>query len=293
MTYQEPARGQPVPHRTPARGVRVVLGAFCALTAAGFTALFALSGQTDETFAWTIQPPATAAFLGAGYGAGFVLSVLALRSADWAQVRVPYLTVLTFTWLTTIATALHADRLHMVTPGNGPLAAPAAWFWVAVYVVVPVAMLVTVLRPTDGRAPAGDVSASATAVPFPRWLAAMLGVIGVLLLGVGTALYLAPSTAGALWPWALTPFTSRAVAAWLIAFGVAVALCLRDGDLARLRVATAAASVFAALQLVTVVRFADEVDGSASMAVYVLTMVCLGIAGLTGWALGRPTAARR
>ena len=117
------------PARTPAPvhpgpGVRGLLATFCLLTAAGFVALVLLAHSTDRTFAWTIQPAATAAFLGSGYGAGFVLSVLCLRSHDWRAVRVPYLTVLVFTWLTTLATFVHLDRMHVVTPGTGPFAVP-------------------------------------------------------------------------------------------------------------------------------------------------------------------------
>lgn len=41
--------------------------------------------------------------------------------------------------------------------------------------------------------------------------------LGVLLFGLGAALYLVPSVQSVLWPWPLTPLTARAVAAWLVA----------------------------------------------------------------------------
>src|SRR5690349_22833 len=72
-----PATASPTRRLLPA--MRVLLIAFCMLTALGFGSLYLLAGNTANTFAWTIQPPLTAAFLGAGYGAGFVLSVLSLR----------------------------------------------------------------------------------------------------------------------------------------------------------------------------------------------------------------------
>src|SRR3954453_3681477 len=92
--------------------MRVLLVVFAVLTAMAVVALFVLSGQTDQTFAWTIQPPLTAAFLGAGYAAGFVLVVLALRDPVWAHSRVPVLTILAFVALTLVATLLHIDRFH-------------------------------------------------------------------------------------------------------------------------------------------------------------------------------------
>ncbi len=43
--------------------MRALLMVFCALTALAVVALFVLSDNTSETFAWTIQPPITAAFI--------------------------------------------------------------------------------------------------------------------------------------------------------------------------------------------------------------------------------------
>ena len=143
-------------HLLPA--MRVLLGAFAVLTALATVALFVLAGSTEQTFAWTIQPPLTAAFLGAGYAAGFVLVVLSLRArsgrtpgagADDLRVR-------------------RADpRGHAAAPRPAALRRRVrrararwrrrpAWFWLAVYVVVPVAMLVLLVRAgaRAGRRPA-------------------------------------------------------------------------------------------------------------------------------------------
>jgi hypothetical protein len=56
--------------------MRALLVAFSVLTALAVGALFVLSTATDRYFAWTIEPPLTAALLGAGYAAGCVLVVL-------------------------------------------------------------------------------------------------------------------------------------------------------------------------------------------------------------------------
>ncbi|MEO8611473.1 MAG: hypothetical protein ABI690_26480, partial [Chloroflexota bacterium] len=50
--------------------------------------LFFLSERTDEFFAWTIQPPLTAAFLGAGYWAVTLAAILAIRQPEWTKVRI-------------------------------------------------------------------------------------------------------------------------------------------------------------------------------------------------------------
>ena len=53
-------------------GTRRLMGAFSLLTALASVVLFVLSASTEKYFAWTIQPPVTAAFLGAAYAAGCV-----------------------------------------------------------------------------------------------------------------------------------------------------------------------------------------------------------------------------
>lgn len=265
--------------RRPLVAVRVLLVAFCCLTAAGFVSLFGLASRTAETFAWTIDPPVTASFLGSGYGAGFVLSLMAVRTRAWADIRVPYLTVLVFTWATAGATFLHLDRMHFTTPGEGPVAEPAGWLWTAVYVVIPLAMA-ALLWPQE-RSPGPDPSPR---IPFPTWLRLALVVEGVILLVVGATLFVSPASAPQLWPWPLTPLTARVVAAWLLAFAVAAAVSQRVRDLARLRTATVAYAVFGALQLVTLARFAPQVRWQEAVAwVYVTGALTVTATGLVGW----------
>src|SRR3954454_14895582 len=136
--------------------MRALLVIFSVLTALAVGALYVLAERTQDYFAWTIQPPLTAAFLGAGYAAGFVLVVLSLRDPVWVHSRVAVLTILVFVVLTLVATLLHLDRMHFSAEFTGrPLMAQAAaWFWFAVYVAIPVLMLVA-LYPQE-RAPGRD-----------------------------------------------------------------------------------------------------------------------------------------
>ncbi|NEK59735.1 hypothetical protein GCU56_17920 [Geodermatophilus sabuli] len=271
--------------------MRLLLAAFSLLTAMAVVALFVLAEQTDETFAWTIQPPLTAAFLGAGYAAGCVLVALSLRDAVWARTRVPLLTILVFVVLTLAATLLHLDRFHFSAEfAAGPaIARAAAWFWLAVYVVVPLAML-ALLLPQE-RAPGTDPPARA---PVPAVLRGLLGAESVLLTAVGAALFAAPSTATTLWPWPLTPLTARVVAAWLVAFGVATALAAIAGDLERLRTAAIAYTVFGVLVAVAVARFAGTVEwGEPAAWVFAVAVVAVVGTGAAGWRLAPTPEGRR
>jgi hypothetical protein len=100
---------------------------------------------------------------------------------------------------------------------------------------------------------------------------------------VGLVLYVAPATAEHIWPWALTPLTARAVAAWLIAFG-ATAGVAAFGDLERLRAGTVAYTVLGGLVLIALARFPGTVDwGRPVTWVFLATAVAATATGAIGW----------
>jgi hypothetical protein len=233
-------------------GTRRLLRAFSLLTALAFVVLFVLSASTEQHFAWTIQPPATAAFLGAAYAAGCVLVILAVRAGTWAALRIPYVTIAVFAVLTLLATMLHIDRFHFGSPGG--VARFAAWLWLAVYVVVPVLMVIMLVAQERRIGVNSDVT-----VAVPRFLSAALLAQGVLLFGLGATLYLVPSLQSVLWPWPLTPLTARAVAAWLVAFGLGAALASRATDLGRLEISAWSYGLMAVLELVVVIRHLEVI----------------------------------
>src|SRR4051812_36527265 len=146
MDPHDPARS-PTDEVRP--GTRRLLMAFLALTLLAVNQLFVLSDVADRFWAWPIPTEMTAAFLGAAYSAGFVLSALALREHRWSRIRVPVLTVTVFTVLTGIGTLDHAHKLRLM---SGELVAQAAaWVWLAVYVVIPFACVLVVVRQERDR----------------------------------------------------------------------------------------------------------------------------------------------
>ncbi|WP_164704461.1 hypothetical protein [Blastococcus litoris] len=270
--------------------MRALLASFAVLTALATGALYVLAENTAETFAWTIDPPLTAAFIGAGYAAGFVLVVLSLRDPVWAHSRVAVLTIFVFVVLTLVATLLHINRMHFDDDFGdlGALAKGAAWFWLAVYVVIPVAMAVLLVH--QERAPGEDPEPTH---PVPVVLRFALAVESAVLLVVGALIYLDPATATWVWPWDMPPFTARVVAAWLLAFGLATALAALGGDLRRLRTAAIAYTVFGALVLVAVARFPDTLDWDEAPAwIFVGMAAAVVLTGAAGWRAA-PAASRR
>ena len=81
--------------------------------------------------------------------------------------------------------------------------------------------------------------------------------------GLGAVMYVEPSTAGDLWPWALTPLTARAVSAFLIGFAAAAAYAAWDNRLEPFAGAAYAYAALGALELLAAAVFSGDFDGGA------------------------------
>jgi hypothetical protein len=265
-------------------GTRGLLAAFAGLTALATYRLVVLGGQTEHSWPWTVQNRATVGFLAAAYAAGFVLSALALRQRSWRQVRVAVTTVTGFTLLTLVPTVLHAHRLHLADPDPGTRA--VAWFWIAVYVLVPLVGLLVLGGQQSGRCEPDVVR-----TPLPARLRTVLAVQGAVLLTAGLGLFVGggathhgASVGHDFWPWALTPLSAQALGAWLIAFGIGVALVLREGDLARLRVPAIAYTAFGAFQWTALIATRSQMEGpSPAVWVYGALLAVVVLTGGYGW----------
>jgi hypothetical protein len=241
--------------------------------------LFVLTGYTDQFFAWTISHPLTAAFLGAAYWASLPLVYLSSRQKEWARARVAVFGVLIFTVLMLAATLIHLDRFHLFDPGLP--ARLAAWVWLAVYVVVPPALVV--LPVLQMRVPGGDPVRQA---PLPGGFRAVLAVQSLVLLLVGVILFILPSAP--VWPWQLTPLTGRAVAAWLVGIGAITAHVCWENDWGRVHAAMIAVTWLGLLELLAVVRYPALVAWNTPHAViYVIFLLSLLAVGCYGWFAGR------
>lgn len=257
-------------------GMRGLLLVFGLLTLLAVGVLYILAEDADRYFAWEVSPPITAAFLGGGFGAGFVLVLLIRRERAWANARVGILTILLFVVLMLLATLLHLDRFYFGS--SEAIERFAAWFWLFIYVIVPLAMLA--LLAVQVRVPGSDPPRQRT---LPSWFAWLIGLQGTVMAITGAGLFIAPRVVGTVWPWVLTPLTGRAVGAWLIALGVGLALVIREHDLIRLRATMPAYAVFGALQLGALARFTEQVRWGAAAWVYTLVTTSILAAGLYGW----------
>jgi hypothetical protein len=257
---------------------RLLVTASALVLLAGFQ-LFVFTGKTGSFFPWTIANPLAAAFLGGCYWAAVPIEALAGRQRLWANARIAVPAVFVFTVLTLAVTLMHLGQFHLggrFSAGTQLISAA----WIAIYVLVPVLMVMAVAA--QARAPGADPPRSAG---LPAWMYPLLAVQAVILVGLGVALFAAPGQVASAWPWKLTPLAAQATGAWLISLGVAAGHALAERDALRLRPAAVGYIVLVALQSVAIARyphlFAWESAAGIGYLVFLAAMLLTGVAGLT------------
>lgn len=167
--------------------------------------LYFLPTLAKTHYAWSIQPPINAAFMGAGYLAGMVATGLALFSARyWRSVRAlfPGFFVLGSTLF--IATLMHAGRFKWDYA--------LTWIWTLVYLSIPIGAAV-VWRWHERRS-------SAPVDARLRWVQIGSLGLGVVVTLFATGLYVWPHLWLSVWPWPITPLLARVFAGWYFLSGL-------------------------------------------------------------------------
>jgi hypothetical protein len=262
-------------------GLRRMLWVAALLVLAEALPLTVRTRQTDRYFAWTIDVPVTAAFLGAAYLAAGVLEGFAARQRAWPRARLAVPGVWVFTTLTLLVTVTHLDAFHLAA--TSPVTWAVTWAWVAVYATVPPVLGVLwwrQLRAVRGQRPApGD--------HLPSALRHALGAQGLVMAGAGGLLLARPDHAG-WWPWPLTVLTAQAVGAWLVGLAVLALQAWWTDRLDATTVVFAAGAVLGVGQLVVVARFLDSFGwGDPAAWTYTAFVASIAAVGLGGTAAAR------
>ena len=288
----DPARAAGVPGvRETTPGVRAGLLAIAGVIFLLGLSLFVFPGRTDTLFAWTIQPPLTAAFLGASYWASTTLALTCALERNWVSARAFVAPYLIAGVVLLVVTFVHLDRFHMddVT----------GWAWLILYAVFPPAVVALLVRQV--RVPGAEPPRSA---PVPAWATAVFALQATVMVVLGTALVIAPVDVGSLWPWTLTPLTGRAIGVFVLSQGVLVLTICRERDWDRVRPAVLQYALVGTLHLIAVARFSETFDwddpGSWLYLGFILSVALMGAYGLVsavraardGSAVGAPAAYR-
>ena len=250
----------------------MVLEVFAGLALTAGALLFFGATRTDAWWSWTIQPPLTAATLGAFYWAAFVLILSAARSRTWARARPAVYPVAVIAVLLLVITLIHIDRFD--------LDSLFGVFWVVAYSVVPV-LLAWALYEQGGAG--WEESRGAARLP---------GLLRrVLIVEAAVLLLIAPGAADDVWPWALSPLTSRAIGSFLLGIGLAALIAARDDDPISFRGAAGAYTVLGVLQLLALnLHIPDLGDRPAATTLYAVFWVVVVLTGVYGLRAARASS---
>jgi hypothetical protein len=186
---------------------RIVAGTVIPFLLLAFVILFILPDQTGRWFAWDINPPMTAVFMGAGYIGGAYLFLHAVFGTRWHRVAAGFLPVTAFTLALLIVTIIHWERFdHAHLP---------FLVWLALYIVTPFLVFSTWYRnrSTDPGVP----EENDPQVPsLARVILAGLGVV-LTISAILTLVY--PSLTMQFWPWELSALTARVLGSWFALLG--------------------------------------------------------------------------
>jgi hypothetical protein len=216
--------------------------------------LWGLPGRTADAWAWTIKPELTPIFLGAGYGAGAYFFLRTFLGRQFHPSAAGIFGAALFASLMLIATLIHWDRFnHGDAP---PIGALVFYGWVGVYIISPPGVLALwwFNRRTDSREPAPG---EATVPERVRQLALACALCSFVAAGV---FFLAPGTAIDLWPWKLTPLTSRVIGSFTAQVGVGALLLSRDGRWSAWKLIVQTYWVATGLLLIGAIRAWDDFD---------------------------------
>lgn len=230
------------------------------LTAASLTGW---PGETERYFAWTIKPDLTPLLMGAGYASGIVFFGYVARGPRWLEVSFGLVGITVFATLMAGTTLIHWDRFNHDHP--------TFWAWLALYAVAPV--LVPALWLHNGGWRPGPVEAGD--VEVPKWVRAVLGLVGGSLFVIGIAIFLRPQLAIDHWPWDVSPLTARVIASFT-ALNVGWAAASLDRRWSAIRIPCLASLTGWILVALALVRSRDDLHTDRATAwIYVG-----GVAGL-------------
>lgn len=226
--------------------------------------LWGMPDRTADAWAWTIEPELTPIFLGAGYGAGAYFFLRTFLSDRFHPSAAGIFGAAFFAGLMLVATLIHWDRFNH---GDAPLIGALVFYgWVTVYIVSPV--VVFALWWFNRRTDSGEPAPGESIVSAPVRRVAQVVAAGCL--AAAAFFFLAPEQAIDVWPWQLTPLTSRVLGSFTAQVGVGALLLSLDSRWSAWKLIVETFFVATALLLVGALRAWDDFEtGNALTYLYV------------------------
>lgn len=203
--------------------------------------------DTGRLFAWRIAPDFTSMMLASAYLGGAYFFVRAVAAEHWHRIGGGFLPVVLFSGLLGVATVLHWDRF---VHGN-----VAFWLWAGLYFTAP---LLVLLAWWSNRSQSPPVTVDDLLLATPE--VAVIAAAGVLSCVTAVVLFALPGWAATVWPWPLTPLTSRVVGS-IFALGFAAVQVLADRRWSSARLLVQVALIMLGLMAVAAVRTFGDFTG--------------------------------
>lgn len=216
-----------------------------------FVVLYGFPGDTGRWFAWKIAPPMTPMTLGAVYLGGAYFFVRAFRATMWHTIKAGFVAVGTFASSMGVATIIHWDRFNHDHV--------AFWLWAGLYFTTP--FLVWGVWAMNRRR---ATPATPADVVVPRAARLVMSATGGLAVAAGLFLFLLPARAIDVWPWKLTPLTSRVLGA-IFMLGIAGLGVITDARWSAARLMLQVQVFMLALILVAAARAHADFDAGSAM----------------------------
>jgi len=202
--------------------------------------------NSAENFAWSIQPPVTAAMIGGFYMAIAPILVLGIFAKSWESVRVVVIPAFVFTAMLLIATWLHWASFRHGTP--------AFWLWYVSYLTPPFAF--GILYILQWRRQQMVPNHQPMSVAFRG----LLVVLGLLITAEGLYTFLNPAHFIEQQAFAITPLTARTIAGWMAAIGVLLLFSAAEGAFERVGIGAPFLILALPCLALQMARFPDQVD---------------------------------
>jgi hypothetical protein len=216
--------------------------------------LWGIPDRTEDAWAWTIQPDLTPIVLGAGYGAGAYFFLRTFLSDQFHPSAAGIFGAAFFASFMLIATLIHWDKFNH---GDAPLIGALVFYgWVAVYIISP--FVVLGLWWTNRRTDSGEPAPGEAIVPL--WVRRVAQVVAAVAFLGAAVFYLAPDEAIDVWPWDLTPLTSRVIGSFTAQVGVGALLISLDRRWSAWKLIVETFFVATALLLIGAIRAWDDFD---------------------------------
>ncbi|MFD9890840.1 oxygenase MpaB family protein [Amycolatopsis sp. NPDC059027] len=253
-----------------------------------FLVLYVGSGATDVWFAWTVANPLTATTMGAGFGAAFVLFLLAALEPGWTNARIAGFAPLVLAGGSLFTTELHDGDLNPsrgVTVAGMSFSVPVAGVWLFVTGLTLLLAILTLPAQLTRRAD-NDLDSRVRTAPMPVWARLAAGIEGTGLVAAGVVFFARPERFRTWWPWPVSPLDLRELCVWMITIGVLVLWATIDGDLRRVAIGLTALADFGLLALAGVLRYPGDVHWNLPSAwVFLAVVVVLLGTGAIGLVL--------